>query len=383
MQFRGYSYALRPTPEQETLFNEFAGVCRLVWNLALEQRRFHSARYRDRTGEFLGFAAQSRQLKSLRAEFDFIRDVPFSPADRTLRALDAAYRNARAGRSGFPQPKKKGTHDAFSFQGRDVGVRSINRRWGAVRIPKIGWVKYRATRPIMGSIREVSIVRTAIGWQVNFGCMLDQAVNDNGETVGIDRGVTIPIMLSDGESYALPAHLHSSNARARRAQRRAGLRSRGSKRHIKAMRRARRLKAKVARIRKDWAHRTTTEIARRYGGVVVEALNTKGMTAKAAGKRSLNRAILNVGWHQIETMLAYKAARFTKVNPAYSSQTCSACGAVDRQSRKSQASFVCTACGHRDNADRNAAIVILHRGSTPGVEVAGYGAVEARTCQAA
>ncbi len=72
-------------------------------------------------------------------------------------------------------------------------------------------------------------------------------------------------------------------------------------------------------------------------------------------------------------MLAYKVARLVKVDPAYSSQTCASCGIVDSRSRKSQSVFVCTACGHRDNADRNAAVVILNRGNTPGVEAAGYG----------
>ncbi len=100
-------------------------------------------------------------------------------------------------------------------------------------------------------------------------------------------------------------------------------------------------------------------------------------------KRGLNRAILNVGWQRIETMLAYKAARFVKVDPAYTSQTCASCGTVDRRSRESQASFVCTACGHRDNADRNAAINILNRGNTPGVEPVRWGGDEARTVQVA
>lgn len=125
---------------------------------------------------------------------------------------------------------------------------------------------------------------------------------------------------------------------------------------------------------------------------MVERLRTKSMTASATGtiaepgrnvaqKRGLNRAILNVGWHQIETMLLYKAHRLVKVNPAFSSQTCASCGTVDSRSRKNQAAFVCTACGHRDNADRNAAVVILHRGNTPGVEPCRWVGDEARTVQ--
>ena len=112
-------------------------------------------------------------------------------------------------------------------------------------------------------------------------------------------------------------------------------------------------KARQVRARKHWAHTISTEITRSYGGVVVGRLCTGNMTRRThlvglARKRGLNRAILNVGWHRFEAMPAYKAARFVKVDPAYTSRTCASCGTVDRRSRESQASFVCTACGHRD-----------------------------------
>jgi putative transposase len=82
-------------------------------------------------------------------------------------------------------------------------------------------------------------------------------------------------------------------------------------------------------------------------------------------------------------MLAYKCAKVIKVDPAYSSQACSSCGTVDKRSRKSQALFACTVCGHRDNADRNAAIVILNRGNTPGAEISHWAVDDARTSQVA
>ena len=392
MTFRGYTYALRPSADQAALMAQAAGVCRLVWNLALEQRRDHWRRYQAATGNNLNYVTQARELTALRAEFDFVRAVHVTPQQRTLKALDETYRRAWKGLGGYPKPKKKGVKDAFSFAGREIAVETINRRWGRVRLPKIGWVRFRLTRPVEGSIREATVTRTALGWQISIGCLLDGETPDNGLTVGIDRGVSVPLMLSDGMSYRLPPEIERHERTIRRAQRTVSRRKRGSRRWAKAQRRVAALKARQARARKHWAHETTTAIARRYGGVVIERLRTKNMTRSGKGtteapgvrvaqKRGLNRAILNVGWHQIETMLAYKVARLVKVDPAYSSQTCASCGTVDSRSRKSQAIFVCTACGHRDNADRNAAVVILNRGNTPGVEAAGCGAYEARTVQ--
>ena len=373
---------------------QVAGVCRLIWNIALEQRRDHWRRYQATTGNNLNYVTQARELTALRAEFDFVRAVHVTPQQRALKALDEAYRRAWKGLGGYPKPKKKGVDDAFSFAGREIAVEPINRRWGRVRLPRIGWVRFRLTRPVEGSVREATVTRTALGWQVSIGCLLDGETPDNGVTVGIDRAVTVPLMLSDGTDYRLPLEIKRHESAIRRAQRTASRRKRGSRRWAKAQRRVATLKARQARARKHWAHETTTDIARRYGGVVVERLRTKTMTASAAKtlaapgrnvaqKRGLNRVILNVGWYQIETMLAYKVARLVKVDPAYSSQTCASCGTVDSRSRESQAAFVCTACGHRDNADRNAAVVILNRGNTPGVEAAGCGAREARTVQVA
>lgn len=372
----------------------FAGVCRLIWNLALEQRRDHWRRYQAVTGNNLNYVTQARELTALRAEVDFIRAVSQTAQQRVLKALDDAYRRAWQGKGGYPEPKKKGVNDAFSFAGREVEVEKINRRWGRIKLPKIGWVRFRLTRPVEGKICEVTVTRTTIGWQVSIGCQIDRQTPDNGRAVGIDRGVSVPLMLSDGTSYDLPFTVVKHSRTASRAQRVASRRKRGSRRWMKAQRRVAKLRAKEARTRKHWAHEATTDITRRYGVVVIERLRTKNMTASASGsiekpgrrvaqKRGLNRAIMNVGWHQIETMLLYKAARLIKVDPAYSSQTCASCGTVDKRSRKNQAVFVCTACGHRDNADRNAAVVILHRGSTPGVEPSHWAGDEARTVQVA
>lgn len=392
--YRGFTYRLYPDPDQAQAFAQFAGVCRLVWNLALEQRRDHWRRYQDRTGNNLNYVTQARELTALRAEVDFVHAVHVTPLQRTLKALDEAYRRAWQGLGGYPTPKKKGVHDAFSYAGREIAFETISRRWGRVRLPKIGWVKLRLTRPLAGSIREATVRRTALGWQVSIGCMIEGDVPDPGGAVGIDRGVSVPLMLSDGTSYSLPASVADLNRRIRKAQRIASRRKRGSVRHAKAQRRVAALRARQARIRKHWAHEATTAIARRFGTVVVERLRTKNMTASARGtlaepgrnvaqKRGLNRAILNVGWHQIEAMLLYKAHRLVKVNPAFSSQTCASCGTVDSRSRKNQSQFCCAACGHRDNADRNAAVVILHRGNTAGVEPCRWAGDEARTVQVA
>lgn len=375
---RGFSYRLQPTPAQAEKFDQYAGVCRLIWNLALEQRRNHWRAMKRVTGHGPTFYSQLRELTDLRASFDFIAAVGREAEEMALRALDTAYDNFYKGTGGYPAFKKKGNRDAFTLR-RGFRVRRLNRRWGAVTVPTIGEIRFRMHRPTAGKIVAGTLSRSPLGWQISLTCEIDATLPDNGLTVGIDRGVTLPVVLSDGTSYTAPAGLAASEQAARKAQRAASRKKRGSNRHKAALRRTARLKARSARIRNHWQHTVNARIAKAYGGAAIEHLKTRSMTATAKGtldqpgtnvraKSGLNRAILNIGWHGIATKLAYKLPRIIMVDPAYTSQTCAACDHVDSRNRESQASFVCTSCGHIDNADHNAAVVILNRGIAASAE---------------
>lgn len=361
---------------------QYAGVCRLIWNLALEQRRDHWRQYQRKTGNNLNHVTQARQLTELRAEFAFIKAVSQDAQNRCLANLDDAFKRFFKGLAGYPKPRKKGRDERFGFSGRAVMVRTISEKWGEIFLPKIGYVRFRSTRPIKGVFTEAAICLTSFGWQISIRCKIDRDIPVVTGAVGIDRGVAVPLMLSDGTSYSLPVSIAALDRRHRKAQRVVARRKKGSNRWHRAMKRANAIKARHARIRKHWAHETTTDITRRFGTVVIERLRTKNMTRSAKGtlespgtnvaaKSGLNRVILNVGWHQIETMLTYKANRVVKVDPRHTSQMCSACGCVDQASRKNQAAFKCTGCGFSENADLNAAKNILSRGNTSVLDVEG------------
>lgn len=377
MILRGFRYKLAPTREEESLFRQFAGVCRLVYNLALEQRRDWWRSFERETGRKLNYVAQARELTALRAEFDWIAAVSQTCQQQALRDLDKAFANFYAGRASYPLPRRKGVNDAFRFQGREIETKRLNARWSAVRLPKIGWVKFRDTRPMRGDVKNVTVSLDALGWHVSFACEIEQFAPVNiCPPVGIDRGVANTLMLSTGEKFSVPASLEAVERRKRRVQRALARKKRGSARRAKALRRVARLSARAARIRRDWTHKTALGIANRFGTVVLEDLKIRNMTASARGtveepgrnvraKAGLNRSILNQGWYGFETILAYKleerGGTLVKVDPAYTSQTCSECGAGDRESRKSQAVFLCRHCGFRAHADHNAAINILRR----------------------
>jgi putative transposase len=202
-------------------------------------------------------------------------------------------------------------------------------------------------------------------------------------TAGLDRGVSIPVAVSDGQTFDFSpvqkSRLAQNTATKKRWQRRQARRVKGSKRWIKAKRRVARYSRYGAEVRRDVAHKTSHALANnpQHKLFVFEALKVKNMTASAKGtleapgknvrqKAGLNRSILASTWGQTKTYLQYKARRQGKlcldVPAHYSSQECAACGHIHQDNRLSQAEFVCQCCGNSDNADRNASQVIAKRG---------------------
>jgi putative transposase len=153
----------------------------------------------------------------------------------------------------------------------------------------------------------------------------------------------------------------------RRLERKLARARRGSNRRGRVRLAMARLRARETDRRKDWAEQASTSIARRFDLIRVEDLQIKNMTRSARrtpadpGRRvrqkaGLNRQILRSGWGLLVRRLQDKApGRVEKINPAFTSQRCSACGHAAAESRKSQALFACVACDFTLNADVNAA----------------------------
>ncbi|MFY9922807.1 MAG: transposase [Mycobacterium sp.] len=174
--------------------------------------------------------------------------------------------------------------------------------------------------------------------------------------------------LSTGELLHAPSLTRGEAKRLTVLQQRLVRAKRGSNRRARTKLAIAKLRAREVDRRKDWVEKVTTDIARRFDTVRIEALDVRAMTRSARGsverpgggvaqKRGLNRAIRGSGWGLLAARLQYKAhGRIEQIPAAYTSQRCSACGHVALENRKSQAVFQCEACSAgRCNADVNAA----------------------------
>jgi putative transposase len=365
-------YRLLPAPAQQAVLRDHCGHARYVWNLAVEQ---HS-HWNPGRASAPGYREQCRQLTQARAAHPWLREGSQTVQQQALRdfaqAMAAFFDQGNP--AGRPSWRKAGRHEGFRIvgRGRQWDVRRVSRHVGQVWVPKAGWVRFRWSRAVPPGAKSYRVTMDRAGrWHVAFAVIPDPVpAPGNGQAVGIDRGVVVSAALSTGELLHAPALTARERTRLRRLQRTLARAARGSNRRGRVRHAIARLRAREADRRKDWAEKTSTDLARRFDVIRVEDLKIGNMTRSARGTRDdpgrnvrgkagLNRGILRSGWGLLVRRLEDKApGRVEKVKPHYTSQRCSACGQVDRGSRESQAVFRCTACGFAGNADVNAAMNI-------------------------
>jgi putative transposase len=362
-------YRLLPTPAQQAVLREHCGHARYMWNLAVEQ---HAHWHPGRKGA-PGYLEQCRQLTAARAGHPWLAAGSQTVQQQALRdfaqAMAAFFDPANP--VGRPSWRKAGRDEGFRIvgRGRQWEVRRVSRHVGQVRVPKAGWVRFRWSRAVPPGAKSYRVTMDRAGrWHVAFAVIPDPVpAPGNGRAVGVDRGVVVSAALSTGELLHAPGLTGRERIRLRRLQRRLACAGRGSNRRRRVRHAVARLRARETDRRKDWAEKVSTGIARRFDVIRVENLQVKNMTRSAKGtwenpgrnvraKAGLNRGILGSGWGLLVGRLQDKApGRVEKIKPHYTSQRCSACGQVDRDSRQSQAVFRCTACGFAGHADVNAA----------------------------
>ncbi|MEV6594052.1 RNA-guided endonuclease InsQ/TnpB family protein [Streptomyces acidicola] len=403
-------FRMYPTREQEQQMLLHCSHARFVWNMAVEQH----AHWKRGRMPAPGFAEQCRQLTEARAASEWLRAGNQTVQVQALKDFTKA-KNARF-TSGFGEPtwRKKFRHEGFRVigddrvpeyepdgspklnaktgkqaMGRSVVVQKLNRRWAQVKVPGCGWVRFRLSPDGKGaqppSAKTFRVTYRNGQWHAAFAVIPEPTpAPGTGEVIGIDRGVKITAALSDGRTLNCPQLTVKERAQVRKHQRRAARAPKGSDLKAAEYAKVAKLKAREANRRKDWCEKTSTMLARTYDLVRFEKLNIKTMTAKAkakpdpgqpgqylkngrAAKAGLNRSILAQGWGLLRQRTEHKApGRVEDVPAPYTSLRCSACGWIDKNSRKSQAGFVCSSCGFTCNADTNASInVAAGQGGIP------------------
>ena len=373
-RLQAFKYELKPNGEQARSMRRFAGSCRFVYNKALA---LQSARY-ARGEKKLGYAGLCKQLTEWRNSADtvWLATAPVHPLQQTLKDLERAYANFFAKRADFPRFKKKGQHDSFRYP--DPKQSKLDQGNSRLFLPKLGWLHYRNSREVLGTVKNVTVRQSCGTWFVSIQTEREvERPMPQGIAVGIDMGVARFATLSDGTFYAPVNSFKRHETRLRKAQQALSRKVKFSNNGKKAKARLQRIHARIGNVRRDFLHKTSTTISKNHAMVCIEDLPVRNMSKSAAGtieqpgrnvsaKSGLNKSILDQGWFEFRRQLDYKLAWLggwlVAVPPQNTSRTCPCCGHVSADNRQTQARFACVECGFEENADVVGAINVLRAG---------------------
>jgi len=373
-RLQAFKFELRPNGAQRRQMRCFAGSCRFVYNrgLALQKVRFEAGEKK------LNYAGLCKLLTQWRSETQtsWLKDAPAHPLQQALKNLERAYTNFFARRAGLPRFKKKGQHDSFRYPDpKQIRLEQVNSR---LFLPKLGWLRYRNSRKVLGVLKNVTVSLSCGKWFVSI--QTEREVEQplpRGGAIGIDLGVARFATLSDGTFYA-PLNSFKRHATAlRKGQQAMCRKQKFSSNWRKAKGRIQRIHARIGNARRDYLHKTSTAISQKHAVVCIEDLQVRNMSRSAAGsietpgkrvraKAGLNKSILDQGWfefrRQLEYKLSWNGGSLILVPPQNTSRRCPQCDHVAAENRQTQERFACTECGFEENADRVGAINILRAG---------------------
>ena len=382
---RTYQCKARVKKNGHVRLSEVAMLCRYLYNAAL-QERIDTYRYQRANPNLdfpnVGLYHQYRELTGIRKDDERYREISLRVTRGALirldRAFKAFFRRIKNGEiPGFPRFQGKGRYTCIETHGVQNSWVKLNddRTVGKLKIKGLPIIRFKSSRPLPdGKPVSLKINLHPTGAYVNL--TYKEEIDHLPQVqfiVGIDAGVVNRLTLSNGK---IVKSGKKDRKKERRLQRAASRCKRGSNTRRKRVRALAKHRYRERIRNRNECHRITTDIVRNNQLIAVEALKIKNMTKSASGsienpgknvsqKRGLNRNVLEQTWGVLRTQLAYKAEwagrKYVEVDPKYTSQTCSVCGVVSPDSRKSQSVFRCVACDNELNADLNASHNILQR----------------------
>jgi len=348
---KAYKYRLSPNRQQSELINKHIGSVRFLYNLALETKRMAYASNKINLSRY----DLQKQLKDLKKECVWLKEINSQSLQVSLMHLDAAYLKFFKGQSNFPNFKKKSNGGSFNIP------QNVILENDKLIIPKFRkGIDIILHRPIKGKIRQATISKTPTGkYFVSILCETGESIKpkviiEESTTIGIDLGIKTYLVTSDGQEFDNPKFLREAQNRLKYVQHKYSIYKGKNTKHRLAI-----LHEKVANQRKDFLHKTSTKLIRENQSIAIEDLNVSGMVKN----HCLAQSISDAGWNMFVTMLEYKAEWYGRnilhigrFEP--SSKLCSECGYVNKELTLEDREWTCKVCGSVLDRDRNAAINI-------------------------
>jgi len=352
MANKAYTIRLNPTTEQEQQLKQTAGAARWLWNQSLNATKQNH----KKTGKFLFQYDLNKQIPELRKQNDWLKEINSQVLQQKNRDLDTALKQSFK-THGFPKFKcKHKNNDSFRvpqhFQLSNKGV----------KLPKIGWIKWKPNRKLVGKAKSVTIKQDLDNWIAIVLCEIPdiqvRTAFAESEVVGIDVGIKDFAVLSNGIKITNPNHLTKSEKLLKRKQKKLFKKVKGSQNRNKAKKSVAKLHRHISNQRKDFQWKQVAEITNQFSVICMEDLNIKGMVKN----RKLSKYINSAGWGLFKNKIRHKLAESGGLlvdidRFAPSTKMCQSCGALNDNLTLKDREWDCN-CGAHHDRDINAAINI-------------------------
>ncbi len=351
-----FQYRIYPTKKQLTKLIETLEECRWLYNHLLGKRKDTY----EQTGKGLTLYQQINTFPILKQERSSLSEVHSqvlqNVAVRVDLAMKAFFRRCKAGEDpGYPRFKGKGRNDSFTFPQSGFSLTHDK----CVCLSKIGSIKMVYHRPIKGKIKTCTIQRSSTSkWYVSFSVEYEpERLPEVPTQVGIDVGLKTFAMLSDGTEIENPHFFRKEEKALAKIQHKHSKLANGTPERRKHRKAVARVHERIAWRRENFTHQASRKIVNSYGVICVEDLQVNRMTHNHCLAKSITDASWSAFFAQLTAKAEEAGRQFVKVNPAYTSQTCSQCGHRQKMPLDVRV-FACPCCHVQLNRDLNAALNI-------------------------